>query len=179
MRGLALRQKGFAELLAKNPEQALARMTTEDIPLLYWTAAAWGAEVSMDVEDLEAVADLPRIEALMRRGLALDEAWDEGALHALLMSYELSRPDGGARAQEDARRHFERATALSKGTRLSDFVTWAQSSSVKRQDRREFNALLDQVLAFPLDQRPDRKLANTLAQQQARRLKASVDDLFL
>ena len=179
VRGLQLREPKVLELLQEKPNEALKKMTKEDVPLLYWAAASWGAEISMDIENLETIADLPKVELLLRRALELDETWDDGAIHDLLMTYELSRPDGGTDAQKAAKEHFDRSLELSKGTRLSTLVTWAESSSVKKQNRAEFDSLIKRVLSFPLDSAPDRKLANTIAQHQARRLQARADDLFL
>jgi hypothetical protein len=179
VQGLSLRVKDFEKALQKDPNAALAGMEKEDVPLLYWTAAAWGASITLDKENLELVADLPRVEALMRRALALDETYDHGAVHELLMSYELGRPDGGPANIEAARKHLARAQELSHNTRLSAWVTWAESYSVKKQDKGEFTQLLDKVLTFPLEQAPDGRLANIIAQTHARRLKAQTDDLFL
>ena len=43
MRGLQLRYPGLEESLLVDPEGAVAATTLEDVPLLYWTAASWGA----------------------------------------------------------------------------------------------------------------------------------------
>ncbi len=179
MQGLEVRQKDFAVLFDKDPNAALAHMTREDVPLLYWTAASLGAEISIDIDDMDLVGDLPKVGALLERAAALDESWDEGSIHELLMTYELSRPGGGDTAFKAARAHYERALALSHGTHLSLFIGWAEGVSVKKQDRKEFDTLIDKVLRYPLDQAPDHRLANILAQDQAKRLQTHASDLFL
>ena len=179
LRGLEVRQKDFAQLFEKTPDVALAHLNKDDVPLLYWTAASLGASISIDVEDMDQVGELPKVGTLLTRAAALDESWDQGSIHELLMTYELSRPGGGDAAFQAARAHYERAKQLSHGTHLALYVGWAEGVSVKKQDRKEFETLLKQVIDYDLDQAPDHKLANLLAQDDARRLLAHEGDLFL
>ena len=59
----------------------LTETETRDVPLLYWTATAWGAEISLSKGDAELTADQGLVEALARRALALEEAFNAGAIH--------------------------------------------------------------------------------------------------
>ena len=43
LRGLELSAPGIGAQLARDPVAAVGRLKREDVPLLYWTAAAWGA----------------------------------------------------------------------------------------------------------------------------------------
>jgi len=78
-----------------------------------------------------------------------------------------------------ARRHYQRALELSGGRRASTHLALAEAVSVKKQDRAEFQALLDKALAVDPDAAPEGRLANVLAQRKARRLRRQIDDLFL
>jgi len=177
--GLSLSTRDFETALRKNSATTLAKLEKEDVPLLYWTAAAVAAGITLDKENMELVADLPLAEAMMRRALELDESYDHGSIHELLMSYELSRPDSNAESLARAKKHFDRARALSQNKRLSALVSWAEGDAIKRQDKAMFNSLLDQVLAFDPDSAPEFRLSNVISQNKARRLKARTDDLFL
>jgi predicted anti-sigma-YlaC factor YlaD len=69
---------------------------------------------------------------------------------------------------------------ISGGGKVSPLVTYAETVSVRAQDRKEFLEFLDQALAF--DARgtvPEYRLANLVAQRRARWLKGRVDDLFV
>ncbi|HQU14142.1 MAG TPA: TRAP transporter TatT component family protein, partial [Thermodesulfobacteriota bacterium] len=70
VRGLSVGREGFSSRLFADPSAAAARIDAEDVPLLYWTGAAWSLAVSTSPDDPSLLADLPRIEALMRRALA-------------------------------------------------------------------------------------------------------------
>jgi len=180
VRGLSVGRDGFAKRLATDPAGAASQAGVEDVPLLYWTAASWSLAVTSRPDDTALLADLPRCEALMRRALALDERYDDGAIHEYFIAYEGGRPEAMGGSVERARRHFARAMELSGGKKVSPLVTYAETVSVRTQDRKEFLDLLDQALAF--DARgtaPDHRMANLVSQRHARWLKGRVDDLFL
>ena len=138
VRGLSAGREGFAAALSGDPVGAAARVGAEDVPLLYWTAAAWSLAVSTSSDDPSLLADLPRIEALMRRALALDERYDDGAIHEYFVAFEGGRPEAMGGSVERARHHMERAMALSAGKKISPLVTFAETVSVRTQDRKEF-----------------------------------------
>ncbi|MFA6149475.1 MAG: TRAP transporter TatT component family protein [bacterium] len=180
MRGLSVGRDGFAAALSGDPVGASARIGAEDVPLLYWTGAAWSLAVSTSSDDPSLLADLPRIEALMRRALALDERYDNGAIHEFFVAFEGGRPEAMGGSVERARRHMERAMALSAGKKISPLVTFAGTVSVRTQDRKEFLELLDRALAFDArSEAPEFRLGNLVSQRRARWLKGRVDDLFL
>jgi len=180
VRGLSVGRDGFSDALSANPAGAAARAGTEDVPLLYWTAAAWSLAVATSPDDPGLLADLPRSEALMRRALALNEGYDGGAIHEYFIAFEGGRPEAMGGSAEKARRHFERAMALSGGKKVSPLVTFAETVSVRTQNRKEFLDLLDRALAF--DARagaPEHRVGNLVSQRRARWLKGRVDERFL
>jgi predicted anti-sigma-YlaC factor YlaD len=179
LRGLETRYTGFAAELRRQPRPAVRRATQRDVPLLYWTAAAWGAAVSLAKDDPNLVADQPVFEALIDRALELDESFDSGAIHVFLISYEPARQGAAGDPNERARRHFERAVALTDGQAASPFVSYAEAVSVARQDRAEFESVLQRALAIDPDARPEWRLANLIMQRRARWLLSRKDDLFL
>ncbi|MGA9753229.1 MAG: TRAP transporter TatT component family protein [Acidobacteriota bacterium] len=178
LRGLEVRHRGFESALRSNPEGTASEAAVEDVPLLYWTAASWGAAIALSKDRPDLVADLPQAEALARRALALDEGYGEGALHVLLIAFEAGRP-GSAEAAARCREHFERAVALSRGSLASPYVTYAESVCVPLQDRRQFRSLLENALAIDPDAHPEHRLANLVAQRRARWLLGRTDELFV
>ena len=180
VRGLSVGRPGFPGLLDSDPAAAAAQAGGGDVPLLFWTAASWSLAVRAAPDSPALLADLPRCEALMRRALALDEAFDGGAIHEYFIAFEGGRPEAMGGSAKRALRHFERAMEISGGRKVSPLVTYAETVSVRVQNRKEFLDLLDQALAF--DARgtaPEYRLANLVAQRRARWLKGRVDDLFV
>jgi predicted anti-sigma-YlaC factor YlaD len=178
LRGLELRHPGLTAGLLTDPAGAAARVEARSVPLLYWSAAALGLAISVSVGDAAMVARLPEVEALLDRALALDEDWQDGALHEFAIVLESARPMGGA-GRDALRRHFDRAIELSGGDRASVYVAWAESVSVEEQNATEFRTLLEQALAIDADRRTELRLANLLTQRRARWLLDRVPSLFL
>ena len=79
---------------------------------------------------------------------------------------------------ERARAHYDRAIALSGGLRASPYVTWARSSAVARQARREYRETLEKALAIDPDASPPDRLLNLVSQRRARTLLERIDDFF-
>lgn len=179
LRGLAVRHRGFEQRLRADAKSAAAEIGKAEVPLLYWTAAAWGAAISLSKDNPDIVADQPLAEALIDRALALEESFDHGAIHGFLISYEPSRPGGEAGAAERARKHFERAVELSGGAEASPMVAFAESVCVSKQDKKEFEALLKRALAVDVNSHPEWRLSNLVMQRRARWLLGRVDQLFL
>jgi predicted anti-sigma-YlaC factor YlaD len=154
------------------------RQDGEDVALLYWTAVAWAAAISLSKDDPAMLAGLPEVETLIRRAEQRDPDYDHGALQTFLIGYEMSRPTAGADAEQRARAHFERAVQLSSGRQAGPYVSLAESVCVEKHARREFEALLRQALLVDPDARPEWRLANLVMQRRARRLLARTDELF-
>src|SRR3954451_7282803 len=95
------------------------------------------------------------------------------------MQLEASTPAAAGGSPERARQHFERAVALAGGHDAGLYVGYATGIAVPAQDRKTFDSMLDKALAVDRDAAPDRRLANALAQEQARWLRAHADDLFV
>lgn len=176
LRGLEVQHPGFSDLLPVEPEDAVKQLSLDDVPLAVWTAAALGSAIGASIDDAEATADIAVVGALLRRTLELEEGFEQGTIHEFLVSYEAQTLTGSV---ERARRHYEKALALSKGQRCGIWLTWAESFSVTNQDRTEFNGLIEKVIAFDVDSSPENRLLNILAQRRARWLKGRIDDLFL
>jgi len=159
-------------------EPALAKMTREDVPLLYWTMAAWGGAISQRKTDMELVGDVPAVAAMLDRALALDEAYDMGALHEFAINFDPARP--GGTTLEKQRAHFARARELQKGKKISALVTYAEAVAGPAQDRKTFEALLREALRFDADapQARDERLENKIAQRRARFLLTHESDIL-
>jgi len=179
LRSVALKQENFIAALRQDPVAGLSVFSKQDVPVLYWLAMSWAAAIASDKSDMEMVADLNLIEPIIRKCLELDESYDEGALHAFMISYQGGRSplQGGGTSQ--ARVHFERAEELSAETRVSPLVSLAESVSVSEQKRVEFEYLLNRTLEFNVDIHLHTRLANLVAQRRARLLLSRADSLFL
>ncbi len=178
LRGLEVDLPGVRAGLARDPKTALAKARKSQVPLLYWTATAWGGAISLKVNDSEVSADQAVVEALARRALELDEGWGQGSIHEFFISWEAGRASIGG-SLERAREHYEKAVAFSRGQRAFPHLTYAESVSVAKQDKAQFRELLEKALAVDVSRPSDQRLGNLLAQKRARWQLGRLDELFI
>ena len=179
VRGLEVKHPGFGKAVLANPKAAVRVATKAEVPLLYWTAAAWASAISLSKDNPELVGQIPAMEALIDRALELDESFGGGAIHSFLISYEMSRQGLLGDPAVRSRQQFERALALSQGKDAAPFVALAEAVTIKKQDLKEFELLLNQALAINPDANPNTRLVNTIMQRRARWLLSRKSDLFL
>jgi predicted anti-sigma-YlaC factor YlaD len=179
LRGLDVTHPGFSAALRADPRAAVRTAVPEDVPLLYWTAAAWGAAIALSKDNPEIIAQLPAMEALIDRALELDERFNRGAIHGFLITYEMSRQGKGGDPAARSRAHFERALALSEGRDAGPFLALAEAVCVQQQNVKEFESLLGRALAIDPDAHPEMRLQTLILQRRARWLLSRKTELFL
>jgi predicted anti-sigma-YlaC factor YlaD len=179
LRGLEVRHNGFEKALRADPKQAVNLATAKDVPLLYWTAVSWAAAISLSKDNPELIGETPIVQAMIDRALDLNEAFNDGAIHTFLITYEMSRPGGTGDPAARSKQHFERAMALTGSKEAGPLVAYAEAVCVQKQDLKQFEALLNQALAINPDAKPDCRLVNLVMQRRAKWLLSRTDQLFL
>ncbi len=179
LRGLEVRHAGLAARLRAQPREAVRAATKRDVPALYWTAAAWAAAISLSKDNPDLIADLPVVQAMMDRALELDESFNDGAIHSFFITYEMIRPTGVGEAAARARRHCDRAIALSGGNQAGPWVALAEDVCAQTQDLKGFRAALQKALAVDPNLKPEWRLVNLVMQRRARWLLSRTDEIFL
>jgi hypothetical protein len=169
LHGLEVRRPRLTvEAIARDPEGALKQTTEDDVPWLYWTAAAWGADLSLAPNPLLRATELRSVRALLGRAKALDETWQKGAIYEALIAFDgLPALVGGSPAA--ARADFDRALALSEGKSVFAYVAFAATVTDPAEKRR----LLESALAIDTATITTRRLTNLIAQRYARALLAA------
>ena len=179
--GLEQFYPGFEDQLFFEPQKAVERIDRKnedyDLPLLYYSAAALGSAISVSRDDAAMLARLPEVEAMIDRGLELDETWGDGSFHEIKI--KLAAAKVGELDQDLIKKHYERALELSKGRHAGLYLDYAEAVSIVNQDRSEFLSLVDQVLAIDPDEYPEDRLLNLIAQRRAQWLLDRIDELFL
>jgi predicted anti-sigma-YlaC factor YlaD len=179
MRGLEVKHKGFGASLQEDPKSAVQLAKIDDVPLLYWTAVSWGAAIALSKDNPALVADQPKVEALIDRAYALNPDYEHGAIDGFLISYESARQGAKGDYAERCKMHFDRAVSLTNGDLAGPYVAYAESVSLPKQNRAEFEAMLKKALAVNPDNRIEWRLNNVVMQRRARWLMSREDDLFL
>ena len=178
LEALEVRYRGFADSLRVNPDKILEEMDVKDVPALYWTGVSWIAAISVDKGDFALVADLSLVVNILERCLTLDEDWQNGAIHEILMSVDAARSETEGGGIERAKTHYMKALELNEGKSVGIKVSYAESICIPLQDRETFKKLLHEVIAFDVDEYIEYRLVNILAQDKARFLLDNIDDYF-
>lgn len=181
IRALELSYPGIETRMAEDPHQALAEVGDRDtdraVAMLYWTATSLGLAISVAKHEPPLLARLPEVGALLERAMALDESWDSGTLHEFAIVWA-----GAPHAKvepETVQEHYERALALSGGTRAGVYVAYAETVLVPAQNRADFVVLMDKALAVDIESDPEHRLVNAIAKRRARWLLERTDELIL
>jgi len=179
LRGLEVHYPPFTRNLLLNPKATALQATKKEVPLLYWTAAAWASIISLSKDNPNLVGEIPAMEALIDRALELDEGYANGSIHTFLITYEMIRARAVGDPAVRARKHFVRAMELSHGTDASPLVALAEAVTIQLQDPKEFESLLTRALAINPDAHPENRLVNLVMQRRARWLLGRKSELFL
>jgi predicted anti-sigma-YlaC factor YlaD len=163
----------------KQFEESLKDMNREDVSYLYWASAGWMAAYSLNTLDINVSIGVPKVTAMMRRALELNDEFDGGAIHDFFISFYASMPVSMGGSPEKAREHFKRAVEISKGRSASPYVSLATSLCVKNQNEEEFQNLLNQALQIDPEADKSKRLVNILSQRKAKWYLAHQDDFFI
>ncbi|RPH89286.1 MAG: hypothetical protein EHM75_02565 [Desulfobacteraceae bacterium] len=172
------RLKGFQGQPLSFFQEQLAQTTREDVPLLFGAGSVWGGWIANSPDGVEAMAELPWVEAIMERVLQLDPGYYYGGAHlfkGILLSARPEQFGGNLKKADD---HFQEAMRWGKGKFLMAEVYYAQYYARQRLDRDLFEKTLKRVQEAPADQDPDLTLLNTLAKQKAQKLLEQADEYF-
>jgi hypothetical protein len=156
---------------------ALAEAGEDDLPALYGFGSAWATYVQMNSSDWNAIADLPKVQALMERVVALDDDYEDGGAHLFLGVLYTLRPESLGGQPELGREHFEKAIAYSDGRNLMAKTLFARQYARLVFDQELHDLLLVEVLEADPSVR-GYTLSNTMAQDMARELLADSDEYF-
>jgi hypothetical protein len=176
LRGLDAAHKGFRDKFTAKPAEAAKALNKKDLPLMYWTAANLGLAISAGRSDVDLIARIPEVDALINRGLQLDETFRDGAFHEFAIILAAAKP--GRVDYESIQTHYARAVELTGGS-AGIFVTRAESVSVPRQNRGEFREMLERAMTQAPDEPKNMTLMNELARTRAEWLLERMDDLIL
>lgn len=173
--------KEFANAADKDPAafaKALESFSTEDVPLIFWTANAWGNLINVSISDPAVIGDLPRVNAMMDFVLKHDEGYFYGSAHLYFGAILATTPKNLGGKPDSARYHFEKSFALGKNVFVLPHLYMAKSYCVQVQDKELFQKLITTIEETPLDSLPEQRLVNAIAKRKAKKLAEKIDDLF-
>jgi hypothetical protein len=177
----SLERRGFKEPLQRpfdDFKEGLKSLGKKDVPTIFWAATCWTNWIRLNLDSMEALSELPRVEWMMKRVLEIDEGFYYGGPHLFMGIWFASRPKIAGGDLKKAQEHFLRALDLGKGKFLMAYVYYANYYARKMMDKELFTSTLQKVLETPADTSPDLVLLNTVAKKQAKDLLSHVGEYF-
>jgi len=177
----SMEKRGFENPLGRPLDdfrKGLKDLGKDDVPYIFWAAACWGNWISLNLDSMEALAELPRVQMMMKRVLELDEGFYYGGPHLFMGIWFASRPKMGGGDLKKAQQHFLKALDLGQGKLLMAYVYYAVHYARRALDKGLFISTLNKVIKAPADILPELTLLNTVAKKRAKELLNRVDDYF-
>ena len=177
---LCIDNKHWCEVRSLPFEQftnTIEQLHKQDVGPWYSFAAAWAGWIQTHSGDMSAIAQLPKVSAVMQRMIELDETWQHGGPHLYMGVLSTLLPPALGGKPEVGRQHFQRAIEISRGQNLMAKVLYAEKYARLVFDQSLHDQLLNEVLSAD-PHAHDLTLMNTLAQQRADELLQSSPDYF-
>ncbi|MDE3059337.1 MAG: TRAP transporter TatT component family protein [Bacteroidota bacterium] len=158
--------------------KSLESFSDDDVPIIFWTANAWGNLINLSLDDPAVLVNLYKVNAMMKFVLHHNEEYYYGSAHLYFGMILATTPKMLGGNPEKAKEHFERCLEISKKKLLLAYVYYARSYAVQVQNQQLFESLLKTVEDAPIDILPEQRLVNAVAKKKARLLLAKESELF-
>jgi len=180
LRALARRDDRFVNDDLKFAEfnTLIGGLKSSDLPAAYWTAVAWGGRIDLERSSPKALAEFPRVTALMQWVIDRDPNFYYSGPLWFFGSYYSSLPPLMGGDSERARDYFERAIEVDGDRFLYGKVLHAEKYAVQTLDRELFESTLMEVIDMAGDSPAELRLMNNIAARKAEALRARADELF-
>jgi hypothetical protein len=175
------KNKQFSAAFDGSPEEFRMGVSTfakDDVPLIFWTANAWGNLIKLGLADPAVISELYKVNSLMEFVLRNDESFYYGSAHLYFGTMLATVPKNLGGKPDSAKTHFDRCLDIGERKFLLPFVFLAQSYAVQVQDKSLFESSLKTVEDASIDILPEQRLVNAIAKQKAKALLAKESDLF-
>ena len=168
----AIRELSYYEF-----EQSLLQFDKQDVQVLFALGSAWAGWLQANSADWNAVAELPRIKAIIQRVLELDPSINNGDAYLYMAVMESFLPPAMGGKPELAKKNFEQAIKVSDGSNLMAKLLFAEKYARLVFDKELHDRLLEEIINTRLENN-ESTLINSIAKHKAETLLAQSDEYF-
>ena len=161
----------------KDLDVILHKYTIDEVPALFWTGYNWGLYVLQNLDKPESLINLAKVEMIMRRCLELDESYYFYSVDIFYGAYHAARPRMLGGNPEKGQKFFLNNIKMNENIIIGK-VYYAQYYAMQTYNEELFDQLIKEVLEFDLEQNPDYRLLNAIAQKKARILQENKSQYF-
>lgn len=191
-KNLYLRARDYAlKVLRQDKDFALAEKTSLEqlsnvlqkydrrkTAALFWAGFAWSGYINLALDDVDALADLPAVQLIMKRVEELDADFFYGSVYLFWGSLYGMKPKILGGNPDKAAQYFKKNIELNDGKFLLAYVYAAKFHAAKILDETLFDEYIKHVMETPSGAIPEARLLNQIAKKKARRLQAQREGLF-
>ncbi len=156
----------------------LRKLTKKDVPALFWAGFAWSGYINLSLDDPQALAELPQVQALMRRVEELQPEYFHGAVYLFWGTLYGMKPKIMGGDPQRSKVYFEKNFQLTNKTFLLAYVYAARFYAAKILDEALFDKYIQIVLSTPADVELNLTMLNQIAKRKALLLKKKKEELF-
>ncbi|OHD13350.1 MAG: hypothetical protein A2086_14650 [Spirochaetes bacterium GWD1_27_9] len=156
----------------------LKSLTKNDVENVFWAANAWIMWILTNLDSTDAFIELPIAKALIDRVYKLDDKYYYGAPHLYYGVFYGAFPKDFGGNLEKAKEEFDIALKLSGDKFLATKLFYANFYLKPKNDKKEFERVVREVIDFDLEQYPSLRLINTVAKKQAEEMLANINEMF-
>jgi len=149
----------------------------KDLPYLYALASTWVGYIQLTSDDYNSIAELARVELLIKQIIVIDEDYETGMPQVYLGVLSSLIPPSLGGKPEIAKQYFEQAIKKSNNQNLIAKVMYAEKYARLIFDKELHDRLLNEVLATKSEKR-GLTLQNEYAKKQAQLLLDESADYF-
>ncbi|BCE03331.1 TRAP transporter TatT component family protein [Marinicellulosiphila megalodicopiae] len=179
-RAMCLHRKSACKLMDMSFgafEQEIAKIKKEkDLPYLYAVASSWTSLIQLTSSDYNSIAQLGRVELMMKKVVSLDEQYENGMPLVYLGALNSLLPPSLGGKPEIAKDYFERAIKVNPSNLIAK-VMYAEGYGRLMFEQELHDRLLNEVLEADSNFH-GLTLQNEYAKKEAKRLLDGSYDYF-
>jgi len=156
----------------------LKALRKKDVPAAVWTAVNWAQFISLHLDSIAVLRDIPKVSSLLERVGELDGSYFDGMVYAMIGSLHAFRPPLMGGSPEKSRENFEKSFRVSGGRFLLSRYLYARFYLYRIQDGAAFEKTLTGIIRTPEISSDPYRLLNRIARSKSRDLLGEFDDLF-
>lgn len=162
-----------------NLADALKELDDDVVGPVFWSGSCLGGWMNLNLEDVEAMAEIPKVLAFINRAAEMDDTYYFAGPHLFLGIFNGMMGEAFGGNPGSSRAHFEKLFEITQGKFLLGKVFYAKTYAVQKQDKELFVRTLEEVLDSPLMDSPDLALPNAAAKRKAEELLEDPGEFFL
>jgi len=159
-------------------EALVPSIEPDQVPATVWAAICWSQFISLNLHETSVMHDIPKVQALLSRAIALDGDYFEGMPYVMQGALHAFKPKIMGGDTDASAASFEQAFAITGNSFLLSQFFYARYYTYRMMDVDLFTATLESIInAEPITDDPYR-LLNMIAAEKSLKLLEEADDLF-